>query len=63
MNKRTEHKVARLITEELKKSDVIDVIKNDKEAEKAIKAIIRDVIKEMYRVLWQHNSIFTSLAN
>lgn len=56
-------KIVSILTEELKKSDVVDIIKNNKDAEKEIRKIVKDVIKDMFRVLWQHNSIFNSLSN
>lgn len=56
-------KIINIITEELNKSDVIDIIKNDKDFEKRVKKIASDVVTELFRVLWQHNSIFKSLSN
>lgn len=56
-------KIINIITEELNKSDVIDIIKNDKDFEKRVKKIASDVVTELFRVLWQHNSIFKSLGN
>lgn len=58
-----EKKIISLITEELKKSDVIDIIKNDKDFEKRVKKITADVVTELFRVLWQHNNIFKALGN
>ena len=57
-----ESKIADLITEELKKSDIVDIIKKDKDFENRIKDIVRDIVKDMYRVLWQHNDIFRTLG-
>lgn len=59
----SEQKLSKMISEELKKSDVIDIIKNDKDIEKRIKKITADVVTELFRVLWQHNGIFKSLGN
>lgn len=56
-------KIINIITEELNKSDIIDIIKNDKDFEKRVKKIVSDVVTELFRVLWQHNSIFKSLGN
>ena len=56
-------KIISLITEEMKKSDVMDIIKNDKDFEKRVKKITADVVTELFRVLWQHNSIFKALGN
>jgi len=57
------NKISELITEELNKSDVIDLIKNNKDFERRIKVIVREIVKDMFRVLWQHNSIFSTLGN
>ena len=63
MNNFTENKIISLITEELKKSDVMDIIKNDNEFEKRVKKITADVVTDLFRVLWQHSNIFKSLGN
>ena len=63
MNRLTENKIISLITEELKKSDVMDIIKNDNEFEKRVKKITADVVTDLFRVLWQHSNIFNSLGN
>ena len=51
-----------IIAEELNKSDVLDIAKKDKDFEKRIKEIISDVISELFRVLWQHGSLYKSLV-
>jgi hypothetical protein len=51
-----------IISEEINKSDLLKVIKNDKDFEKKVKSIVSDVICDMFRVLWQHNSIFKVLG-
>lgn len=56
-------KLIMMITEEMKKSDVMDIIKNDRDFEKRVKKITADVVTELFRVLWQHNSIFKALGN
>lgn len=56
-------RVANIITEEIKKSEILDAIRKDKEYERTVKKIVREVIKDMFRVLWQHNSIFNTLSN
>ena len=63
MDRLTENKIISLITEELKKSDVMDIIKNDNEFEKRVKNITADVVTDLFRVLWQHSNIFKSLGN
>lgn len=55
-------KVVDIIAEEVKKSDIIKAIKDDKDFEKKVRAIVADVVCDMYRVLWQHNSIFKTLG-
>ena len=62
MKKLNEAKIAQLISEELKKSDIIDMFKKDKDFEKQVKKITSDVITDLFRVLWQHNGIFKNLA-
>jgi glutamine synthetase type III len=63
MNELLEEKtVVNIITEELKKSDVVDIIKRDKDVEKRVKEIVREIVKDMYRILYQHNGIFTALG-
>lgn len=62
MKKLNEAKIAQLISEEMKKSDVIDMFKNNKDFEKRVKKIASEVITELFRVLWQHNSLFKNLS-
>ena len=57
-----ESKIANLITEELKKSDVIDIIKKDKDFENRVKEIVRTLLKDVFRILYQHNDILKSLG-
>lgn len=58
-----EKTLSKMISEEISKSDVMDIIKNDKEFEKRVKKITSDVVTDLFRVLWQHNNIFKSLGN
>jgi hypothetical protein len=62
MKKLNEAKIAQLISEELKKSDIIDMFKKDKDFEKQVKKITSDVLTDLFRVLWQHNGLFKNLA-
>lgn len=62
MLKLNEAKIANIISEELKKSDVIDMFKKDKDFEKQVKKITSDVLTDLFRVLWQHNGIFKNLS-
>ena len=57
-----EEKITQLVTEEIKKSDILSMIKNDKDFEKRVKEIANDVVVDLFRVLWQHNGIFKNLA-
>jgi hypothetical protein len=57
-----EEKVATLVAEEINKSDILKVIKSDKDFEKRVKQIANDVIVDLFRVLWQHNNIYKNLA-
>lgn len=56
-------KLVNIITEEINKSDVLDIIKKNKDFEKRVKEICSEVVTELFRVLWQHNSIFKTLAH
>lgn len=58
----TESQIVEAVTQELKKSDVIDIIKKDKDVEKRMKEIASDIVTELFRVLWQHNGIFKNLS-
>ena len=62
MIKLNEAKIAKIISEELKKSDVIDLFKKDNDFEKQVKKITSDVLTDLFRVLWQHNGLFKNLA-
>ena len=57
-----EEKLITLITEEMSKSDVMDIIKKDKDFERRVKKITADVVTDLFRVLWQHNNIFKALG-
>lgn len=63
MKEDMKRKIAKLVTEEMQKSDVIDIVKKDKDFEKRVKEIATDVITELFRILWQHNGIFKNLRN
>lgn len=63
MKEDMQRKIAKLVTEEMQKSDVIDIVKKDKDFEKRVKEIATDVITELFRILWQHNGIFKNLRN
>lgn len=58
-----EDRIVSILAEELKKSDIIDMVKKDDKFQKEISDIVKAIIKDMFRVLWQHNSIFNSLSN
>lgn len=57
-----EEKIVQLVTEEIKKSDILKYIKDDKDFEKRVKQIAADVVTDLFRVLWQHNGIFKNLS-
>lgn len=57
-----EKKLAQLICEELKKSDIVDMFKKDKDFEKQVKKITTDVLTDLFRVLWQHHGLFKNLT-
>lgn len=53
--------ITKIITEEITKSDVIDVLRHNKDAERIIRKIANDVLIDLFRVLYQHNNIFKNL--
>ena len=55
-----ESELKNIITEELKKSDVVDIVKKDKDVEKYIKEIAAAVLDKLFQVLWQQKSFYQS---
>ncbi len=51
-----------IITEEIKKSEILDTIKNDKNFEKKVKDIIANTLTDFFKALYQHNSLFKNLV-
>ena len=56
------NEIVNLIAEAIDKSEILDYIKKDKNFEKRVKEIASDVVTELFRVLWQHNSLFKNLG-
>ena len=56
----TENQLKRIISEELKKSDIVDIVKKDKDIEKHIKEIAAAVLDKLFQVLWQQKSFYQS---
>lgn len=56
-----EETLVRLIQEELDKSDVIDIVKKDKNFEKRIKEICVDVVNNLFKLLWQRRNFYDDL--
>ena len=54
----SESKLKSIIAEELKKSDVVDIVKKDKDIEKHIKEITSAVLDKLFQVLWQQKSFY-----
>jgi predicted CoA-binding protein len=54
----TESQLKRIIAEELKKSDVVDIVKKDKDIEKYIKDVTAHVLDKLFQVLWQQKSFY-----
>lgn len=50
-----------IITEEIKKSEIIDGIKKDKDFEKRVKEIIANTLTDFFKAMFQHNAIFKNL--
>lgn len=55
-----ENKIKELVTEELTKTDVISLLKKDKDIEKRIKEITTEVIVNLFKILWQHRNFYDS---
>lgn len=51
-----ENTLKRVITEELKKSDVVDVVKNNKDIEKYVKKVAAEVVNNLFQTLFQQKS-------
>ena len=51
-----ENTLKKVIAEELKKSDVVDVVKNNKDIEKYVKKVAADVINNLFQTLFQQKS-------
>ena len=56
----TESKLKEIIAEELKKSDIVDIVKKDKDIEKHIKEVAAQVLDRLFPVLWQQKSFYQS---
>jgi predicted CoA-binding protein len=56
----TENQLKRIISEELKKSDIVDIVKKDKDIEKYVKEIVANVLDKLFQVLWQQKSFYQS---
>jgi predicted CoA-binding protein len=53
-----ESQLKNIISEELKKSDIVDIVKKDKDIEKHIKEIAANVLDKLFQVLWQQKSFY-----
>lgn len=51
-----------IITEEIKKSEILDTVKNDKNFEKKVKDIVANTLTDFFKALYQHNSLFKNLV-
>ncbi len=56
----TEKKLMTIVEEELKKSDIVDVVKKNKDIEQYIKKIAGEVLDKLFQVLWQQKSFYQS---
>lgn len=50
-----------IITEEIKKSEILDAIKKDKDFEKKVKEIISNTLSDFFRAMYQHSGVFKNL--
>ena len=51
-----ENTLKQVITEELKKSDVVDVVKNNKDIGKYVKKVAAEVVNNLFQTLFQQKS-------
>ena len=51
-----------IITEEIKKSEILDTMKNDKNFENKVKDIVANTLTDFFKALYQHNSLFKNLV-
>ena len=54
--------LAEAVASELKKSDVVDLIKKDKDVEKRVRAIVADTLTDFFKVMYQHSGVFKNLT-
>lgn len=57
-----QEQLVHIICEEIDKQDLLKFVKSDRDFEKRVRAIVSEVVMDMFRVLWQHNSIFKVLG-
>lgn len=50
--------IQNLIFEEITKSDILNIIKKDKDFEKKVKEITAEVIVNLFKILWQHRNFY-----
>ena len=50
--------IQNLIFEEITKSDILNIIKKDKDFEKKVKEIAAEVIVNLFKILWQHRNFY-----
>lgn len=50
--------IKKLVTEELSKPEVINLVKKDKNIEKRMKEIATEVIVNLFKILWQHRNFY-----
>lgn len=62
--------IRQILKEELSKNEIKDIVRDELKSytkkndfEKLVKKITADVIEDMYRVLYQHSSMWKSLAH
>ena len=59
----SKNRIEDIIVEELNKSDIINLIKKDKDIEKKVKDIVTDVIVNLFKTLWQHKNFYENIIN
>lgn len=62
LKNRMVERITESVTKELSKSDVVDLVKKDKDIEKTIKKIALDVVLDFFKSIYQHDSMFKNIV-
>ena len=62
ITKQSVQQISESVAKELTKPDIINLVKKDKDMEKAIRSIVVDVVTDFFKMMYQHDSIFKTLV-